>query len=137
MKSSRQEVSEWGRATKLLASERLWSENVRFIFISYRHESFFKYKRKLKSAIQFVILGLYFLKTLFSVLFLFCFFWFLVSNIQKSNIHLSFALFFTSSYFFRVIILIHVYSFFNIVCITNNVFILFWSIKRMLYTCSS
>lgn len=134
MKSSRQEVSEWGRATKLLASERLWSENVRFIFISYRHDSFFKYKRKLKSAIQFVILGLYFLKTLFSVLFLF-FFWFLVSKIQKSNIHLSFALFFASSYFFRVII--HVYSFFNIVCITNNVFILFWSIKRMLYTCSS
>lgn len=41
MKSSRQEASEWGRATELLASERLWSENVRLIFISYRHDSFF------------------------------------------------------------------------------------------------
>lgn len=137
MKSSRQEVSEWGRATKLLASERLWSENVRFIFISYRHDSFFKYKRKLKSAIQFVILGLYFLKTLFSVLFLFLFFFvgFWFQRYKRVIFIYLLPLFFTSSYFFRVII--HVYSFFNIVCITNNVFILFWSIKRMLYTCSS
>lgn len=80
--------------------------------------------------------GCTFWKHCFQFCFCFCFyFWFLVSKIQKSNIHLSFALFFTSSYFFRVII--HVYSFFNIVRITNNVFILFWSIKRMLYTCSS
>lgn len=132
MKSSRQEVSEWGRATKLLASERLWSENVRFIFISYRHDFFFKYKRKLKSAIQFVILGLYFLKTLFSVLFCFVF-WF--QRYKRVIFTYLLPFFFTSSYFFRVII--HVYSFFNIVCITNNVFILFWSIKRMLCTCSS